>query len=230
MSDTIEINCPSCQQKLRVSSSFAGKQVRCPKCLTVFAASAGETSITAQPPPMPAQASLPPVNPFDEDDANEERYRRRSRRAQDEDDEDNYDDDRPIRRRKGYQGGGLMAAAICILIVAVLGLGINLFGAIWAVAGPPAAIDPNDPPFLQKFQEGSKGPFAAVIQATLAVLSLITVIGAIQMMRRKSWGLALAASIISCVNFGNCCCVLGLPFGIWGIILLSNQEVKDAFS
>src|SRR4051812_42336844 len=101
MSDTIEISCPSCQQKLRVAASFAGKQVRCPKCLTVFAAPAAESGITAQPPPVPAMTPIEPARPVDLDDDDDGGYRRRPRR---ENDDDDYDDDRPIRRR-GYQGG-----------------------------------------------------------------------------------------------------------------------------
>jgi hypothetical protein len=27
----------------------------------------------------------------------------------------------------------------------------------------------------------------------------------------------------------NPCCLLGLPIGIWALVVLSNEDVKDAF-
>jgi predicted Zn finger-like uncharacterized protein len=36
---------------------------------------------------------------------------------------------------------------------------------------------------------------------------------------------ACILAMIPCVN----CCILGLPFGIWGLVVLNKPEVKDAF-
>ena len=131
------------------------------------------------------------------------------------------------------QAAGFMAAAICILLAAGLGFAVDLFGVIVAVVTPQQPIDPNAPEVVQQAQKMMQdmGLSAGIIvQGLFAVLSLVIIIGAVQMLRRKMWGLALTACILSMINLGNCCCFLGIPIGIWGMIMLLNQDVKDAFS
>jgi len=52
--------------------------------------------------------------------------------------------------------------------------------------------------------------------------------GAIQMIRLRTYGLALTAAIIALLPCSPGC-LLGLPFGIWALVALNKQEVKDAF-
>lgn len=49
--------------------------------------------------------------------------------------------------------------------------------------------------------------------------------GALQMLRLQSYAWAIAAGILSIIS----CSLIGLPFGIWALIVLSQPEVKDAF-
>ena len=44
----------------------------------------------------------------------------------------------------------------------------------------------------------------------------------------QSYGLALAACILAIVPI-HCCCILGVPFGIWGLVVLVREDVKAAF-
>lgn len=62
----------------------------------------------------------------------------------------------------------------------------------------------------------------------LTVNSLI-LIGGVKMMKLQTWGLALTAAILVMLPCGSFCCCLGLPLGIWAIILLNKPEVKGAF-
>jgi len=39
----------------------------------------------------------------------------------------------------------------------------------------------------------------------------------------------MAGSIVAMVPC-NICCLLGLPFGIWALVVIVRPEVKDAFS
>ena len=41
--------------------------------------------------------------------------------------------------------------------------------------------------------------------------------------------LGIAASIVAMINFGNCCCLLGIPIGIWSLVILMQPDVKAAF-
>ncbi len=62
----------------------------------------------------------------------------------------------------------------------------------------------------------------------LAVNTVILV-GGLKMMKLQSWGLALASAILVMLPCGSCCCLIGLPIGIWAIIQLNKPEVKSAF-
>jgi hypothetical protein len=65
---------------------------------------------------------------------------------------------------------------------------------------------------------------------TLMVMALngFVLFGALKMLRLQSYGLAIAAAIIAMLPC-QCCCVLGLPFGIWVLVVLNKPEVKSQF-
>jgi hypothetical protein len=53
--------------------------------------------------------------------------------------------------------------------------------------------------------------------------------GALKMMRLQSYGWAMAAAILAVIPCLSPCCCLGIPFGIWALVVLSKPEVKAAF-
>lgn len=60
--------------------------------------------------------------------------------------------------------------------------------------------------------------------------SAFVIYGGLQMMKLKSWPIALIASILVMIPcFTSVCCLLGIPAGIWSIIVLSQADVKGAF-
>ena len=61
----------------------------------------------------------------------------------------------------------------------------------------PPVVNPNDPPFVQQVAQGTHGPLASGMQGILAIVAIITIVGSIQMLRQKTWGLALTASILA---------------------------------
>jgi hypothetical protein len=53
----------------------------------------------------------------------------------------------------------------------------------------------------------------------------------LQMRALKNWGVALAGAILVMIPCStNCCCCLGIPIGIWALIMLTKPEVKSSFS
>jgi hypothetical protein len=122
--------------------------------------------------------------------------------------------------------------AIALIVTASLGIAYYLIsGMITLVTGGAMfhrGMPPNIPPELRGFVEGMRGPLAGVVSILIAALDGVVLLGAIKMMRLQSYGLAMAACIIALLPC-QCCCVLGLPFGIWGLIVLSKAEVKSAF-
>ena len=49
------------------------------------------------------------------------------------------------------------------------------------------------------------------------------------MLDGKSHGICMAGAIVACIPICTPCIVLGIPFGIWAIVVLQQPEVKQAF-
>jgi hypothetical protein len=47
-------------------------------------------------------------------------------------------------------------------------------------------------------------------------------------LRLQYFGLVMAAVIVAMLPC-QCCCLLGLPFGIWALVVLNKPEVKSQF-
>ena len=60
-------------------------------------------------------------------------------------------------------------------------------------------------------------------------LNIFVLFGALKMMRLQSFNLVLAACIISMIPCTGCCCILGLPFGLWALVVINKPEVKAHF-
>ena len=124
----------------------------------------------------------------------------------------------------------VIAPAIALLIVGILGFSAAVVNTAVVLWGAPQRVPEDAPEWVRRFQEGSRGPIAAVVQSLFVVLNLVIIIGAIQMMRIRSWGLALAASILAMIDLTGCCCLMGFPVGIWSVIVLSLENVRRLFT
>jgi len=123
----------------------------------------------------------------------------------------------------------VQAPAIALLVCGGLSLLASIWGVVNALISPPPQVPPNAPEFMSEMMKNSVGPTAAVIQAVFIFVGLFVLFGGIQMLRIKTWGVALAASIVSMFNVGSCCCIIGLPIGIWALVILLMGDVKRAF-
>ncbi len=125
--------------------------------------------------------------------------------------------------------GKVRVPAICLLVVGSIGLLASIVNIMIAVVSPPPVVDPNATEFMQGFQQGQVGPVAIVIQSVFTIVNLVIMFGAIQMIRIQTRILAIIASIMSILNVGTCCCILGAPVGIWSLIVLSKSNVIALF-
>lgn len=57
----------------------------------------------------------------------------------------------------------------------------------------------------------------------------VIIYGAIQMMHGRSFGLSRTAAILAVVPLTSCCFVIGIPFGIWALVVLAQPDVKALF-
>jgi hypothetical protein len=59
-------------------------------------------------------------------------------------------------------------------------------------------------------------------------LGTTTFLGGLQMKNLRNYGLAMAGSITALVPCPICCPV-GVPFGIWSLVVMNDPVVKGAF-
>jgi hypothetical protein len=94
---------------------------------------------------------------------------------------------------------------------------------IFALMGTAAVSDPE-------VRDALPG-LGVLIGYCVVVLALdaLTIFAGWQMRKVQSWGVCVAGSIVAMLPC-SACCILGLPLGIWALIVLMSDEVKRAFS
>jgi hypothetical protein len=127
------------------------------------------------------------------------------------------------------------APAIALLITAVL----NSILALWKLveltllhSNPEflSGMPQFDNPEMQKMLHLLSGPVGVASAAFGLAMSVLVLIGALRMHALRSYSLALVASILAMVPCVTPCCVIGLPFGIWALVVLNKPEVRSQFS
>ncbi len=124
--------------------------------------------------------------------------------------------------------------AIGIITTGALGALISLAGVIATLSGSNkvAELPPGLPPEaagLLKSYLSAIEPFNLPLNLLALILSSLTLVAGIKMLQRRSYGLVMAGVIIGMIPCLSGCCCTGLPFGIWALIVLSNEEVRKSF-
>ncbi|HYG25111.1 MAG TPA: DUF4339 domain-containing protein [Verrucomicrobiae bacterium] len=117
---------------------------------------------------------------------------------------------------KVYAGLLLVVSLLSLLLVVLVMTGSNPFTNV-----ENAEISKS---LTQQF--GSATAFIGPI-LNLVFVGLIFV-GASKFERFESFGMALTACILAMLPC-SLCCVIGLPIGIWGIVVLNQSQVKSQF-
>jgi hypothetical protein len=114
---------------------------------------------------------------------------------------------------------GLIIVGILEVLGNAVGLICNLIGYsfLTATQGQNQA--------LANMMSGTVGVVTSIIGMLLAGL---VVFGAFKMKNLENYGLAMTASIVAMLPC-SLCCVVGLPIGIWSLVVLSKPEVKSVF-
>lgn len=119
--------------------------------------------------------------------------------------------------------GKLKGPAICLIVVAIRWI---LFGLFIIIAN----LSMEQEPFEFGGQVVEPNPVMAMIFWLVVVIcNGVIIFGSVQMLRMSADPLAMAASIMSLVPCLSPCCLLGIPFGIWALVVLMNSDVKASF-
>lgn len=239
---TIEFHCPSCNKLLRTADNRAGARAKCPDCgtgITVPGGAGGDFDLgefddygdaggdqfdsafgggPARPPAAAATKNCPMCGAEIRAAAVKCRFcgemlgeppagRGRGRRS-------GYEE-----ARRRVQG-----PAIAMMITFGLTLVALMIFLPIAMAGPVARQNNRMP-----FPMGGPPGLILVMGAVQAIICIVIIAGAWQMRGLKSYGLAMTGSILAMIPYISPCCLLGLPFGIWSIVVLNDDNVKNAF-
>jgi hypothetical protein len=62
------------------------------------------------------------------------------------------------------------------------------------------------------------------------LVAAFIIYASLKMKDLKQWGICVTASILAMIPCISPCCIVGLPIGIWCLVVLMRPEVKNAFS
>jgi hypothetical protein len=278
----LEINCPICQELVRVPEQLLGKKVRCPLCQEIFTAGGSGPPVSrpsglpapppsptatpkppsSPPPPPPTPAPTPkplssspsqparrpapppqkPIPPQAEPEYEELDAEIVEGDAVEEEDYDEPEEQEVVRKpkrkkkkkrfREPSQGNKtqLLILGIFMLIVGLLWTGYGLVNLLTVMIQGVDAVIRNNPAFDNQVKGNIEAYRLGVyIGSILGPLTGLLVIGgAVSMLIRKFRGLAITGSVTAMLPC-SCCCILGLPLGIWGLVLLNQDDTVHLF-
>ena len=125
--------------------------------------------------------------------------------------------------------GRVSGPAIGLMITAGLGMAANVMGILSHLLGMGmgalGGFEHDQFPALQMLQ----GPIGIVLNFIGIGMGIVVLLGAIKMKNLESYSFAMIATIIAMIPCLSPCCCLGVPIGIWSLIVLLDSNVKAAF-
>ena len=119
---------------------------------------------------------------------------------------------------------GLMITAGIGLLFGLIGLAANALG---LGAGALSSLGSSGPGGrYMHYMSGGIGIVSAIVG--LAAMGFV-MWGAMQMKQLRKWGIAVGASIVAMIPCFCPSCFVGIPVGIWALIVLMKPEVKNSF-
>jgi hypothetical protein len=63
----------------------------------------------------------------------------------------------------------------------------------------------------------------------IPLLDVLIIVSAFQMWNVKAYNLAMTGAVLAVIPLCSPCVCLGIPFGIWALVVLNDPQVKAAF-
>ena len=120
--------------------------------------------------------------------------------------------------------------AIGLIVTAILGFinaGLSIVVMATGTAFNMSGFGGN--PETERISQLLGGGFGIVTNAIGIILGVVILIGAVKMRKLESFALCVTASVLAMIPILSPCCCLGLPFGIWALVVLNKPEVKSQF-
>lgn len=215
----IEFRCPQCNRLLRTGDDTAGFQAKCPECGSTMTI----PNQSAPPPPLPGSgtpfSTTPPTSGPAGDPANP--YQSPGDFGPAQPAGSYYAD------ASAYAAQRVAGPAIALMVTAGISILLALVGMVGAIVMLAAG----------QGGRGMQGPFPWAMDPAVSLgqslfglgMAVLILFGAMKMKALQNYSLSMAVSIIAMIPCISPCCLLGLPFGIWALVVLTDQTVKAAF-
>jgi len=123
---------------------------------------------------------------------------------------------------------GLLITGIVGGIFSLIGMVALVIGAgITSLAGLESDWMDKIPWGMEEIYEGAFSIGVTLIELLVAGFIIYA---ALKIKELKQWGLGVAACILAMLPCISPCCIVGLPIGIWCLIVLMKPEVRDMFT
>ena len=124
---------------------------------------------------------------------------------------------------------GLMVVGIICALAALLSIASNVFGLGMGAFGPGRGGGGGVPPQFERWATMMSGGVGIVLNIIGLGLSAFFIYASSKMRKLENYGMVMTATIISMLPCLSPCCCVGLPVGVWILIVLAKPEVKSAF-
>jgi len=116
---------------------------------------------------------------------------------------------------------GLLITAVIGGFFVFLSLLFNLFG---FSMGAMMAEDAQE-----QFMQWMSGGFGIASSVLGLLVAGFLIYASMEMKKLSQWGLAVGASVVAMLPCVSPCCLIGVPVGIWCLVVLTKPEIKTAF-
>ena len=120
---------------------------------------------------------------------------------------------------------------IGLLVYGVLQIGFSCLGIVFNVLSMTGVI--NQGAFSEfggdaAMSSAMGGGIGLVMAVPGLILSFIIAFGGLKMKNMQSYSMAMAGAVCAMLPC-SCCCIIGIPLGIWALMTLMNEDIKLAF-
>lgn len=122
--------------------------------------------------------------------------------------------------------GLIVTGALNILLGLVRAAVSVFFGAAMSGMAPSSGPDAE----FQKIVMMASGTMGVVFGLLGAACGGLTLFAGIKLRKLESYGLCMTGAILGLLPCTSPCCLVGLPIGIWAIVVMSKGEVKSQFT
>ena len=111
---------------------------------------------------------------------------------------------------------GAIGAIFSLFALIALGIGMS-FGSLWGIRN------------IDRYEDFFGGAIGMGSSFLGLIVAIFIIYAALKMKELKQWNLAVVASVLAMIPCISPCCIIGLPIGIWALVVLMRPDVKAAF-